>query len=57
LLRRDGKTLNWTGLPLAALKLQRVLVNAAEPLGLSETPSHSRIMGALVHWRPRAEFA
>ncbi|WP_343243914.1 aminoglycoside phosphotransferase family protein [Streptomyces sp. SID13726] len=49
-LVRDGAGFQWTGLPWAALKLQRVLGNAAETLGLDEVPGRSQIMAALVHW-------
>jgi hypothetical protein len=46
----DRTGFNWAGLPWAALKLQRILAAAAEPLGLKATPSHTQIMGALVRW-------
>jgi hypothetical protein len=50
LQRRNGTAINWSALPLAARKLQRVLVNAAVPLGLESVPGHREIMGALVRW-------
>jgi hypothetical protein len=53
---RDGTGFNWAGLPWAALKLQRILANAAAPLGLEAPPSHARIMAALVRWH-RAQGA
>ncbi|WP_055526761.1 aminoglycoside phosphotransferase family protein [Streptomyces graminilatus] len=55
LLVRDGTAFNWAGLPLAALKLRKVLENAAEPLGLRGVPGHSQITGALVSWHRTRE--
>lgn len=49
-LVRDGAAFNWTGLPWAALKVQKVLDNGAGPLGLDQVPSHAQITGALVRW-------
>ena len=46
----DGTGFNWAALPWAALKLQRILGNAAGPLGLEGAPSHAQIMGALIRW-------
>jgi len=51
LLPRDGTTFNWAGLPLAALKLQKVLWNAVTPLRLRQVPHHARIMRALERWQ------
>ncbi|MEU6348718.1 aminoglycoside phosphotransferase family protein [Streptomyces sp. NPDC047072] len=50
LLPGDGTSFNWRGLPLAALKLQKVLGNAAGVLGMKRVPGHAEIMGALVRW-------
>ncbi|MEV7887377.1 phosphotransferase [Streptomyces sp. NPDC002817] len=47
---RDRTGFNWGGLSRAAGSLQKVLANAAEPLGLSETPSRAQVMAALVRW-------
>lgn len=46
----DDKGFNWAGLPLAARKLQRVLSNAAGPMGVERAPSQAQIVAALVRW-------
>ncbi|MDO0934247.1 phosphotransferase [Streptomyces sp. DG2A-72] len=54
-----GPKFNWTLLPGATRKLQKVLVAGAEPLGLEEVPTPARIMAALVrrHRVMNLEFA
>ncbi|MDH6451115.1 MULTISPECIES: aminoglycoside phosphotransferase family protein [unclassified Streptomyces] len=51
LLGQEGAAVGRGGLPWAALKLQRVLGDAAVPLALKRVPSHSEIVEALVRWR------
>ncbi|MGW3120637.1 phosphotransferase [Streptomyces sp. NPDC001107] len=51
----DGMGFNWAALPLAARKLQSVLVAAAGPLDLAEVPSQTEIMAALMRRRRATE--
>ncbi|MEU1481660.1 aminoglycoside phosphotransferase family protein [Streptomyces sp. NPDC005760] len=50
LLGPEGAAFSRAGIPWAALKLQKVLGDAAGTLGLKRVPSHSEIAGALVRW-------
>ncbi|BCL21362.1 hypothetical protein GCM10017668_32050 [Streptomyces tuirus] len=52
---REEWGFNWMAVPVVAGRLQRILTAAARPLGLTQVPSRSQIMAALVRWHGERE--
>ncbi|MFF5571162.1 phosphotransferase [Streptomyces luteogriseus] len=52
---REEWGFNWMAVPVAAVRLQKILAAAARPLGLAQVPSRPQIMAALVRWHGERE--